>query len=683
MYASGSKCDGHIVGLIGKGNVALDMSDVADNTSAEESLMGLDDDGNIVAMIAVLGIKPPHTGEVVWNISYDIESTYRRTVSMSQMTSMLRDNDRNRIYEEAVTICIKNYKNISGKDPHVLDIGTGTGLLACIAAEEGAKAVTACEMFVPMAQIAQDIIHENHFDSIVDVVNAKSTDIDSGPIHDIIISELLDSALLGESVLPSHYDAIARLFNKNESIPIEDCVVPHSASVYISCIESLEMKKTCNVPSLSDDWSPYRNEYAKECEGGWLPIPIHWNELRDGRRLSEDILGTDINFFFDPRDIRGNDSSEAHMPVEIPLRKSKIAIPITCAGTLNGFMMTWDLHLLSKTLDPERAVMYSTRPGKQNWQDHWLQMIFPLKDGISVMPGDVIHLDVYHDSIKIWLKVHQIDHITSSTVTGKRPRESSNDLQQLDNNMSTSIDDSDDSMEPPTCSCGWHILHGAERFMTLNDKYLQTTWSKAMDCVVNMIDDIMHQSNGALIESHGTIVPVIFNTSDGSELALRLQAILKRHNPCKQNIAIVSKETKQFSNLFYSQLTDANAREDATNDIIVWDGNSRSELIDMIIGPDDAEGDDSADISQENSQENVTIQIIGLLSECFLYQLHAQPIRQALSFHYQRSNLLDSIQSMLAPIYTNNPFIFPAAARIMIAPFELTNLNKAHGPVSK
>ena len=65
---------------------------------------------------------------------------------MSQMTSMLHDTSRNNKYEQAITAAVAAFVARSGRKPVVLDVGTGTGLLAMMAARAGAEHVYACEV---------------------------------------------------------------------------------------------------------------------------------------------------------------------------------------------------------------------------------------------------------------------------------------------------------------------------------------------------------------------------------------------------------------------------------------------------------------------------------------------------------------------------------------------------------
>jgi protein arginine N-methyltransferase 7 len=50
-------------------------------------------------------------------------------------------------YEQALKKAIKKMR-AAGKKVHVLDIGTGTGLLAMLAARAGADTIVACEVNV-------------------------------------------------------------------------------------------------------------------------------------------------------------------------------------------------------------------------------------------------------------------------------------------------------------------------------------------------------------------------------------------------------------------------------------------------------------------------------------------------------------------------------------------------------
>ena len=57
-------------------------------------------------------------------------------------------------------------KRSQGQPVHVLDIGTGTGLLSMMAAKIGADSITAIEEFLPMANRAEKIIRDNGFQGL-------------------------------------------------------------------------------------------------------------------------------------------------------------------------------------------------------------------------------------------------------------------------------------------------------------------------------------------------------------------------------------------------------------------------------------------------------------------------------------------------------------------------------------
>lgn len=118
-----------------------------------------------------------------------------------------RDRGRNDAYEQALLRAIR-------PGCRVLEIGTGTGLLAMMAARAGATVVT-CEADPAIAAAACDVIAANGYADKITVVNKHSTELDPerdvGGLADILVSEIVSNDLLSEGVLPAHEDAVARL----------------------------------------------------------------------------------------------------------------------------------------------------------------------------------------------------------------------------------------------------------------------------------------------------------------------------------------------------------------------------------------------------------------------------------------------------------------------------------------
>lgn len=97
----------------------------------------------------------------------------------------------------------------------VLDIGTGSGLLAMLAARAGADRVVACEAHALIAETAQEIVAKNGFADRIAVIAKRSTELDPSRDlphpADLVVAEVLDAGLTGEGMLPTIRDALRRL----------------------------------------------------------------------------------------------------------------------------------------------------------------------------------------------------------------------------------------------------------------------------------------------------------------------------------------------------------------------------------------------------------------------------------------------------------------------------------------
>lgn len=128
--------------------------------------------------------------------------------------SIVRDEARNKAYEEALRSAI--FPGCT-----VLEIGTGTGLLAMMAARAGAARVITCEADPAIAAAARENVAVNGFADRVTVVNKHSTALelaDVGGLADILVSEIVSNDMLSEGTLPAHEDAVPRLLKPGGAV---------------------------------------------------------------------------------------------------------------------------------------------------------------------------------------------------------------------------------------------------------------------------------------------------------------------------------------------------------------------------------------------------------------------------------------------------------------------------------
>lgn len=169
-------------------------------------------------------------------------------IARSAFADMLHDHERNDKYYRALKKAIDKMHE-RNQAAHVLDIGTGTGILSMMAVSCGADSVTACEAFRPMADCAERIIESNGMIDSIQLIKKRSTDLYESDLPqraNILVAEVFDTELIGEGAIETFNHAHEHLLEK-------DCiVVPDSATIHIQIVES-SLAWAWNMPKLIAD----------------------------------------------------------------------------------------------------------------------------------------------------------------------------------------------------------------------------------------------------------------------------------------------------------------------------------------------------------------------------------------------------------------------------------------------
>lgn len=106
---------------------------------------------------------------------------------------MVSDRIRTDAFAQAI-------REVVRPDDVVLDVGTGTGILAMLAARAGARQVYGIEQ-TEMAEVAADLVDANGLSDKVRILNGQAEDLQLQQKADVIISEWLGNAAFVERML--------------------------------------------------------------------------------------------------------------------------------------------------------------------------------------------------------------------------------------------------------------------------------------------------------------------------------------------------------------------------------------------------------------------------------------------------------------------------------------------------
>lgn len=264
--------------------------------------------------------------------------------SLSGYAAMLKDRVRVQAYASAMQSAIT-------RDSVVLDIGSGPGYFALLAARQGARRVYAIEPS-NVIQIGRQAARDHGLDDRIEFIQGLSTETDLPEPADVVVSDLRGIVPLFGDHLPSIIDARERLLAPG------GVLLPARDHIYLAPVEAPALYRQGEQPwltnvhdlSMQEGWRLWVNSPSKQYleETNLLAPPLLWETL-DYAALTE------TRRFGQP-----------------------LAFDVGTPGTVHGLLLWFDTELI-------QDVGFSNRPGTGD--KLYGQLFFPLENPLSLGAG--------------------------------------------------------------------------------------------------------------------------------------------------------------------------------------------------------------------------------------------------------------------------------------------------------
>lgn len=153
---------------------------------------------------------------------------YATPFTMLHAASLLGQRSRLVKFKQAI-------ENVVEKGDYVVDIGTGSGVLALLAAKAGAGRVTAIDVNPESLRYAKLAAKTNNVEDVIEFVERHFADYTPTEKADVVICEMLSSMMLVEQQIPASYYATQTILKPY------GILLPKEVRVYIVPVECPEI----------------------------------------------------------------------------------------------------------------------------------------------------------------------------------------------------------------------------------------------------------------------------------------------------------------------------------------------------------------------------------------------------------------------------------------------------------
>ncbi len=292
---------------------------------------------------------------------------------------MMNDSRRNKAWDQALRRAIH-------PGMRVLEIGSGGGMLALMAARAGAEKVTGCEKNPVAAAIAREICESNGYGNAIDVIPKRSQDlipgVDLDRPADLLFCDIFADTLLAFDPLPALADARNRLLAPGAP------VVPAAGAILLALASWRDCATAC------------RAGYAAGFDIGAFAT------------LARPSVGLDIG---NPDvTLRSRDAEAFRFDFALPSHpetgRAELTLEAHRDGVVDGVMQWIRLELDSETVleaRPEPGAVFFSSP-------HF----WPLPESLEMRRGDV--LGIVAEYVRTQLSIRQSGFRQNRHVTEAR-----------------------------------------------------------------------------------------------------------------------------------------------------------------------------------------------------------------------------------------------------------------------